>query len=268
MVHHAIKRYGSPPAAVPRRATRRIATRQLPQAYPPQRGIGNRGNQRQCEDSFAGGCEDRGSAPVPPRFVALGPPAEGWGDRLRQCPEMATRKKAVGVRGRRPCRLAPPMALGLRLRRALSSTAARTSYPMPVRLSQFANHPMLAAPKAENLGGAGAEPLPSHPPAQPSMCVGSRKPCSDPARSHSKPSHAASRHPPDPPSLPAATRDWQTGGLPPLRPHEGWAIEQKRKVVQHISAQDAVPAVDEQELAAKGFAEEKQFSGDCRRGAL
>jgi hypothetical protein len=26
-------------AAIPRRATRRVATRQLPQAYPPQRGI-------------------------------------------------------------------------------------------------------------------------------------------------------------------------------------------------------------------------------------
>jgi hypothetical protein len=39
VVHHALKRFGSPPAAVPRRATRRVATRQLPQAYPPQRGI-------------------------------------------------------------------------------------------------------------------------------------------------------------------------------------------------------------------------------------
>jgi hypothetical protein len=38
VVHHATKRYGSPPAAIPRRATRRVATRQMPQAYPPQRG--------------------------------------------------------------------------------------------------------------------------------------------------------------------------------------------------------------------------------------
>jgi hypothetical protein len=38
VVHHAIKRFGSPPAAIPRRATRRVATRQMPQAYPPQRG--------------------------------------------------------------------------------------------------------------------------------------------------------------------------------------------------------------------------------------
>jgi hypothetical protein len=42
VVHHAIKRFGSPPAAIPRRATRRVANRQLAQAYPPQRGIGKR----------------------------------------------------------------------------------------------------------------------------------------------------------------------------------------------------------------------------------
>lgn len=42
VVHHAIKRFGSPPAAIPRRATRRVATRQMPQAYPPQRGMGKR----------------------------------------------------------------------------------------------------------------------------------------------------------------------------------------------------------------------------------
>jgi hypothetical protein len=41
VVHHAIKRFGSPPAAIPRRATRRVAIRQMPQAYPPQCGIGN-----------------------------------------------------------------------------------------------------------------------------------------------------------------------------------------------------------------------------------
>jgi len=38
MVHHAIKRFGSPPAAIPRRATRRVGSRKMPQAYPPQRG--------------------------------------------------------------------------------------------------------------------------------------------------------------------------------------------------------------------------------------
>jgi len=32
-----------------------------------------------------------------------------------------------------------------------------------------------------------------------------------PTRSHSNASHAASRHPPEGPSVPAATRDWQTG---------------------------------------------------------
>jgi hypothetical protein len=32
--------------------------------------------------------------------------------------------------------------------------------------------PHAGGPKAENLGGAGAEPLPSQLPAQPSMCVG------------------------------------------------------------------------------------------------
>jgi len=42
--------------------------------YLPQRGVGNRINN-QCNDSFAGGCDDRGSAPVPPGFTALGPPA-------------------------------------------------------------------------------------------------------------------------------------------------------------------------------------------------
>ena len=41
VVHHAIKRFGSPPAAIPRRATRRVATRQRPQAYPPRRGTPN-----------------------------------------------------------------------------------------------------------------------------------------------------------------------------------------------------------------------------------
>ena len=42
VVHHAMKRYGSPPAPISRRATRRVATRQMPQAYPPQRGVGKR----------------------------------------------------------------------------------------------------------------------------------------------------------------------------------------------------------------------------------
>jgi hypothetical protein len=40
VVHHAIKRFGSPPTAIPSRATRRVATRQVPQAYPSQRGVG------------------------------------------------------------------------------------------------------------------------------------------------------------------------------------------------------------------------------------
>ncbi len=39
-----------------------------------------------------------------------------------------------------------------------------------------------------------------------------RRAMRQPTRSHSKASHAASRHPPDAPSLPAATREWQAFG--------------------------------------------------------
>jgi hypothetical protein len=49
----AIRRIGRP-AAVARRATRRVATRQMPQAYPPQRGSGKRAAKK-GKDSFAGG---------------------------------------------------------------------------------------------------------------------------------------------------------------------------------------------------------------------
>jgi hypothetical protein len=38
-------------------------------------------------------------------------------------------------------------------------------------LCRMSATPHAGGPKAENLGGAGAEPLPSHPPAQPSACL-------------------------------------------------------------------------------------------------
>jgi hypothetical protein len=59
-------------------------------------------------------------------------------------------------------------------------------------------------PKAINLGGGGAEPLPSHPPAQPSKCVrrcdAAVSQTNQPTGSRCEASHAASRRSPDAPS--------------------------------------------------------------------
>ena len=71
---------------------------------------------------------------------------------------MATRKKAGGVRGRRPCRMAPPMALGLRLRIALSSTAARIPYPMPVSFAQSSSSPCWRPQCDKSRGRGGRAP--------------------------------------------------------------------------------------------------------------
>ncbi|HEY7115280.1 MAG TPA: hypothetical protein VH475_01770 [Tepidisphaeraceae bacterium] len=45
------------------------------------------------------------------------------------------------------------------------------------------------------------------------------------------------------------------GHLPLFRPFPGRTVKQKRKVVQNVSAQNAVPVIDQQELPSKGFAE-------------
>jgi hypothetical protein len=115
-------------------------------------------HQRKCQDSFAGGGDDRGSAPIPLRFSALGPPAEGWGILLIKCGLRRLRKKAGGVRRRRPCRMAPPMALGLRLRIALSSTAAREFYPMPVSFAQSSSTPCWRPQSDKSRGCGGRAP--------------------------------------------------------------------------------------------------------------
>jgi hypothetical protein len=159
------------PAAIPRRATRRVAPRQMPQACPPQRGMGKRATNDNTRTASLAVVMTGALPPYPRDFAHWGRQQRGGGDRLRQCPAMATRKKAGGVRGRRPCRLAPPMALGLRLRSCPILHGGADILPDASSVVAVCKPPHAGGPKAINLGGAGAEPLRSHPPAQPSMCV-------------------------------------------------------------------------------------------------
>ena len=65
-----------------------------------------------------------------------------------------------------------PSAVGGAIRYARRLRTPPALFLIPQTATTTAKSPPHAGgPKAINLGGAGAEPLPSHPPAQPSMCV-------------------------------------------------------------------------------------------------
>ncbi len=156
VVHHAIKRYGSPPAAIPRRATRRVATRQMPQAYPPQRGISKRATKMNARTASLAvvmtgalppyprdlahcGRQQRGGAcgeaTVP--WCKLGVPPRRTG----QCGD-ATRAPSAGPYG----------TGGVFGRRLLCFTSLK---PQRQRRNP---HPMLAAPKRKISGVRGQSP--------------------------------------------------------------------------------------------------------------
>ena len=120
-------------------------------------------------DGCAGGCDGRGSAPAPPRFIALGPPA--WGGSGVQ-----TKRTGVGKI------LAPPWRIGQcgDATRAPSAGPYGTGGVFGRRLLSFSlpsqdidegdlPHPSAGGPNALNLGGTGAEPLSSPPPAKLSL---------------------------------------------------------------------------------------------------
>jgi hypothetical protein len=141
----AIRRIGRP-AAVARRAARRVAIRQMPQAYLPQRGIGKRATKDKARTA-ALAVVMTGALPPYPRDLTHWGRQQGWG---RSLLEMLSDGKAKESR-RRP--KTPPVPYG-------PADGARVASPHCPILHGGANtlpdasivcpiffQPMLAAPK-------------------------------------------------------------------------------------------------------------------------
>jgi hypothetical protein len=105
------------------------------------------GRQRQCKDIFAGGYDNRGSAPVPPRFGALGPPA-GVGVCVVGKALFGGRERISRRRPETPGRAVWPRRwrLSLRLRTCPVLHGGADILPDASIVCPIFFHPMLAAP--------------------------------------------------------------------------------------------------------------------------
>ena len=124
-----------------------------------------------CDDGCAGRCAGRGSAPAPPRFNALGPPAWGGEDCGQTKPtsgkhaRAAVEDRAILRQFRHGC------AIGGAIRHDPASSDAACFLSRFFAPSQYDNITPTPCwrPHAINLGGTGAEPLSSPPPAKLSL---------------------------------------------------------------------------------------------------